>query len=203
MNRQRAILVAILILLGGSLFYSYIRMPRQRTVEKLTNLPGMSSTSIAPGKIDHQNPAIVRLDLLDHPAASGVRVRRNIFSPVFSDESQKPRIPLPPPPPPPQKVQPVKAVDTQPQVPASAEPTPLQRDMAKFTFLGFMRKEDRKTIFLSSDKEIFLVKKGDKIAGRYEVTSLTDDSLTISSISDGGEIIIPLQENRQLNAPRK
>ena len=87
--------------------------------------------------------------------------------------------------------------------PAVAEPTPLQREMAKFTFLGFLKKENRKTIFLSNGKEIFLVKKGDKIAGKYDVTSLTDETLTISSIKDGGEILIPLVENRPLNVSRK
>jgi hypothetical protein len=90
-----------------------------------------------------------------------------------------------------------------PPTPVVAEPTPLQRDMAKFTFLGFMKKDNRKTIFLSNDKDIFVVKKGDKIAGKYEVTSLTEEALTISSMQDGGEVIIPLIENKPLNAPKR
>ncbi|NJD91601.1 MAG: hypothetical protein FIA91_08820 [Geobacter sp.] len=75
--------------------------------------------------------------------------------------------------------------------------------MATFTFLGFLKKESRKTIFLSNGKEIFLVKKGDRIAGKYDVTSLTDEALTISSLQDGGEILIPLVENKPLSAPKK
>ena len=35
--------------------------------------------------------------------------------------------------------------------------------MARYTFLGFLQKDNRKTVFLSRDKEIVLVKKGDKI----------------------------------------
>jgi hypothetical protein len=174
-------------------------MPRQKKVDKLTYLQGMRANSAKPVKGD--DPARVRLELLDPGVSGSVGARRNIFNPIFADEIKISKIPLPPPPPPP------KIVPLPPQptaiVPIVAEPTPLQRDMAKFTFLGFLKKENKKTIFLSSDKEIFLVKKGDKIAGKYDVTSLTDDALTISSIADGGEIIIPLQENKPLNATKK
>ena len=58
-------------------------------------------------------------------------------------------------------------------------------------------------IFLSKDKEIFVVKKGDKIGGKYEAANITDEALTISILPDGGEIIIPLVENRPLNAARR
>jgi len=74
--------------------------------------------------------------------------------------------------------------------------------MATFTFLGFLKKDNKKTIFLSNGKEIFVVKKGDKISGKYDVTSVTEEALTITSIQSGGEIVIPLVENRPLAAPR-
>jgi len=73
-------------------------------------------------------------------------------------------------------------------------------EMAKFTFLGFLKKDNKKTIFLHKDNEIILVKKGDKIANKYEVTNITDDVLTINSISGGGQIVIPLVENMPLVA---
>jgi len=73
-------------------------------------------------------------------------------------------------------------------------------EMAKFTFLGFLKKDNKKTIFLHKDNEIILVKKGDKIANKYEVTNITDDALTINSISGGSQIIIPLVENMPLVA---
>lgn len=207
MNRQRALLTAFLILFGCSLFYGYVRMPRQRTVDRLTYQPGMHSNNLKPVKGKDTDPLRVKLELLEPGAAVVVGAKRNIFSPIFTDETQKTKIhlPLPPPPPPPPQIAPlpVPPAEKQTQLPVVAEPTPLQREMAKFTFLGFMKKENVKTIFLSSDKEIFLVKKGDKLAGRYNVTSLTDESLTIASIADGSEIVIPLQENRPLSAPNK
>jgi len=74
-------------------------------------------------------------------------------------------------------------------------------EMAKFQFLGFLKKDNKKTIFLHKDNEIILVKKGDKIANKYEVTSITDDALIINSTLGGGQIVIPLVENKPL-APR-
>ena len=111
--------------------------------------------------------------------------------------------PTPPPPPPPQKSSPQPPVVPPKAPPATAQPpelTPVQRDMAAFTFLGFLKKGDRKTIFLSSNKEIFLARKGDRLAGKYDVTNITDEALLITS-QDGGEIIIPLVENKPLFAP--
>jgi hypothetical protein len=70
--------------------------------------------------------------------------------------------------------------------------------MAQFTFLGFLKKDNKKTIFLTSNSEIFLVGKGDTVAGRYIATNITDEALTIRSMDSSGEIIIPLVENSPL-----
>jgi len=162
MNRQRAILAALLILFAGSIIYSFVRMPKQERVAKLTYQPGMSAKPVTQPQSSGSDVARVRLD----PPVQAV---------------------APPP------------VASAPQV---VEPTPMQREMATFTFLGFLKKDNRKTIFLSNDKEIFVVKKGDKISGKYDVTALTEEAITITSLESGGEIVIPLVENRPLAAPR-
>jgi hypothetical protein len=126
--------------------------------------------------------------------------RRNIFKPIFVDELKllkqkavavKPPQ-LPPPPPPPQKAVPVEPVVA----------TPVSAPLARFTFLGFLKKDAQRTIFLAKDKDILLVKKGDKIAGRYEASSITDQALTLLVSDTGDEIVIPLIENRPLGASR-
>lgn len=203
MNRQRLFLTIMLGLLACSLVYSYLRMPRQKTVDKLKYQPGMTAPAprIAPAKVDDN--VKLRLDLLESKKGRSFVGGKNIFYGVYVEPPRK-LIPLPPPPPSPTKKPPlpVTPVESKP-LPAVVEPTPLQKEMATFTFLGFLKKENRKTIFLSNGKEIFLVKKGDKIAGKYDVTSLTEEVLTITSANDGGEILIPLIENKPLSAPRK
>lgn len=202
MNRQRLVLAVLLGLLACSIVISYLRMPRQKRVEKLTYVSGMRVPVVKPVLNDDSR---VHLEFLERNGSRTVSFRRNLFRNMFSQDTKRPIIPLPPPPPPPSKIvekdEPPEVVASPP--PVIVEPTPLQRDMARFTFLGFMKKDNRKTIFLSNEKEIFVVKKGDRIAGKYDVTSLTEEALTISSIQDGGEIIIPLVENRPLSAPKR
>lgn len=205
MNRQRALLAALIAVFACSLVYSFLRMPRQKRVEKLTYQPGMTAQPVKSVQNRDSDGVRVRLDLLERTQSGMPSGGRNIFQPIFATEIKKSSVPLPPPPPPPlpEMRLPPPSIQVQAPPPQIIEPTPLQRDLATFTFLGFLKKENRKTIFLSNGKEIFVVKKGDKISGKYDVTSLTDEALTISSLLDGGEIVIPLVENKPLAAPRK
>ena len=203
MNRQRALLAALIAAFACSLVYSFLRMPRQKSVEKLTYQPGMTAQPVKSVQNRDSEGVRVRLDLLERTKGGLPTGGRNIFKPIFEIGVKKPSVPLPPPPPPPE-IKPVPPpVPVPPPPPQVIEQTPEQRDLATFTFLGFLKKENRRTIFLTNGKEIFVVKKGDKISGKYNVTSLTDEALTISSLLDGREIVIPLVENKPLAAPRR
>ncbi len=198
MNRKKLILAILVLSFVAAATYSYIRMPRQKTVAELKFMPGMKATPRVATTPQANDDVRLRLELLEQQTARFAGYKRNLFKPIFYEEQKS--LPAPPPPPPP-KAQPVKPVATAPPPPPAAEPqTPLQRDMASFTFLGFLKKGEHKTIFLSSNKEIFLARKGDRLAGKYEVTNITDEALVITSL-DGGEIVIPLVENKPLSAP--
>jgi len=200
MNRKKALLAILLLLFVVAAVSSYFRMPRQKTVSSLTYTPGKPAV---PRKSAPNLQAVasgdnrLRLDLLDQEPARFAGYKRNLFRPVFHEEQKI--IPLPPPPPPAKPIVPVAKPLPQPP-PQLTEPTPVQRDMANFTFLGFLKKGNSKTIFLSSNKEIFLAHKGDRLMGKYEVTSITDEAMVITSLT-GGEMVIPLVENKPLSAP--
>ncbi len=189
MNRKRLILAVLLVVLALAAGYSILVSPHQQKAEKGIVTPG----SRTPGA--KRNPAAgeerrVRLDLLQNTKVGFTGFKKNIFAPIFRDQSKlppvKPVIAAPPPPPPPPVV-------TLPTV------SPLERDLAQFIFLGLLEKERKKTIFLSKNKEIFLVKKGDRIAGKYEAAAITDDALTIRVLGgDTLEIIVPLIDNQAL-----
>lgn len=211
MNRKKLTLAILLILLFFAILYSVLSQPKVKRAGSLKFQGKGAAGSVSNSKafINASSAQIddtkLHLSILDRELSPFSGVRRNIFSPIFHEDakpeskSSSGRINLPVPPPPPM-------IPSFPPVPPASqipETTPLQRDMARFTFLGFLKKDDKKTIFLSSDKEIFLVKKGDTIAGKYEVANLTEDALTIHPLGDGGEIIIPLVENRALAAPKR
>ena len=201
MNRKKVILAILLGLCAVSIVVSYFRMPKQKTVDALKFRPGSPAEPRSNTQPKASDEVKLRLDLLDQQSPAFKGYRRNIFKPVFHEEIRA--LPLPPPPPPPQKPPPQPPVVPPKAPPATAtapELTPVQRDMAAFTFLGFLKKGESKTIFLSSNKEIFLARKGDRLAGKYDVTNITEEALLITT-QDGGEIIIPLIENKPLAAP--
>lgn len=190
MNRQKLLLLALVGLLAAAVVYAYFRTPQQRTVGKLKYSPGAPADA-RKDETPKPNGRKLHLELLDNRLPRSTGSKRNIFW-LAGAETRK-KLPLPPPPPfrpappPPLPPPPIKTLTP-----------PVRSEMAQFTFLGFLKKDGRKTIFLAKDNEIFLVRKGDKILNTYEVTKITDDMLTINSIS-GGQIVIPLVENKPLS----
>ena len=198
MNRQRLILFILVIFFGVAALWSYSAMPRHKTVSSLTSKPVQQAK---PSVTANDKPARVvddgtrlKIGLLDKESSGFKGYRRNIFKPVFVDELKivKQQAVAIKPPPPKVVVPPVEQVIIQP------ETAPL----ARFTFLGFLKKGSVKTIFLAKDKDILLVKKGDKVAGRYEATDISDQALTLTVTDTGDEIVIPLLENRPLATAR-
>ena len=214
MNRQRQILALLLVLFVIALGWSYRSVPRQKTVAELpTATPQKSISSavkrpVAAAPEQPKQPLTapadvrkLRLDLLTQPAERFSGYRRNLFQPIFFDELlQAKKILAKPVAPPP--VKPVPPPPPAPTPPPAAENTE-QRELARFTFLGFLKKDNKKTIFLSQDKNILLVRTGDKFGGRYEAASITEQALSIRVTDTGEEIVIPLLENKPLGKAPK
>jgi hypothetical protein len=211
MNRQKLILFVLLIVLVLAVVWSYMSIPRQKTVRTLKYAPGQKQAAVITAAAPAVNAApqtsapaaagderTLRLDLLEREQSGFKGYRRNIFKPIFTDEirlMKQKALAFKPPPIPPVAVLPPKV-----EPPPVAPPETLKSTLARFVFLGFLKKDNRKTIFLSKDKDIILVRKGDKFAGRYEAKSVTDQALTIVATDSGEEIIIPLLENQPLVA---
>jgi hypothetical protein len=215
MNRKKLALFILLIVLALALVWSFMSVPRQKTVTTLKYAPGQTqptlktavATPAANAVKQISSPAAtgdertLRLDLLEREQSGFKGYRRNIFKPIFSDEiklMKQKAVAIKPPPIPPVAVLPPKV-----EPPPVAQPETLQKTLARFVFLGYLKKDNRKTIFLSKDNDIILVRKGDRFAGRYEAKSVTDQALTIVATDSGEEIIIPLIENQPLIAAGK
>ena len=206
MNRQKLLLFVLLLVFAGSLFTSYLRAPKQQRVAELAHKPGSAaavarrSGAAAPGGAADRDRVFLELLGQEPPRSKGFR--RNVFSPIFSEEVKPPPFrPLPPPPkpvpPPPKPQQSAAQVPPQPTAEQIAD-----SELAKFTFLGFLEKNGEKTVFLSGNNEIFLAKKGSALGSKFQVTGLSDDAISIKSVEGGREIVIPLVENRALS-PRR
>lgn len=208
MNRKKLILCLLLLGLAGSIAYSVLRAPKQQRVATLKYRSGGAAPAARkgaaplPGETDD---AKVHLELLDREAPRFSGYRRNIFSPIFKEEVKLP--PFKPLPPPPRPVLPLPPPPAPPAPAPAPPPAPTAEDiaageLAKFTFLGFLKKNGERTVFLSSNNEIFLAKKGSNLGTKFQVTDLTEDAITIKSVAGGRELVIPLLENRALSTRR-
>lgn len=187
MNRQKVLLTILAGMLVLALAYAFRATPRQT---KISAAVARTPAAAVPAKGAHGSATAdelrVRLELLTRQDGTSPDFKRNIFH--FRQPEPKP-LPISPPTPPP-------AMDTAPTL-ATEE---VQRELARFTFLGFLLKEGVRTIFLSANEEIFVVKKGDRFGNnrRFLVAELTPEKLTIRQDDDPRPIIVPLVEQAPL-----
>ena len=203
MNRQRLILFILVIVFGIAALWSYNAMPRPKTVSTLTFKSGQQAKSAIAGGDKRTRIAddgtILKIALLNKVPGRFSGYRRNIFKPVFVDEMKvlkQKAVAIKPPP-----ITVAVAVPPPSPLPPPVQPAITQSEtapLARFTFLGFLKKGSVKTIFLANEKDILLVKKGDKIAGRYEATDISNLALTLTVLDTDEEIVIPLVENQPL-----
>ncbi|MDD2365240.1 MAG: type II secretion system protein PulP [Desulfuromonadaceae bacterium] len=200
MNRKRLILFVLLVVLAGTVLWSYISIPRYKTVNDLPSVTTKKSvkkskTEVVSSPEETDDGTRLKIDMLTKKPVEFKGYRRNIFKSLFAEEQKQPE---------------KKTVQAKPAV-VKREPSaavlpivvqPEAAPLARFTFLGFLKKGSVKTVFLAKDKDILLVKKGDKVALRYEATEISDKSLTLTVTDTGDEIIIPLVENKPLLTPR-
>jgi len=204
MNRQRLVLLIAILLLIASSIWGIFSYPRQKTVAKLTYTVGSRATAdrsrpnSAQTRAREPDGRTLRLDLLENPPPFA-EYRRNIFSPLFVDrETMLAR-------------QAAAAAATEaarmartthklPPAKPVPVPTGIQNELASFKFHGFLKKDGRKTVFLAKGSEITPLKQGSTFAGRFLVTSITDQVLILKVVGTDDEVIIPLIENDPLRA---
>jgi hypothetical protein len=192
MSRQKQLLAVLAVVFVLALVYAFWASPRTQEVASTVEAPP-PRRPVAEGPADAPTGENrVRLDLLTRDREKFAGYQRDIFN--------YPRVA--PPPPPPQVLKP--PVTPPPPPIESTEPAPVspevERELARFTFLGFLEKEKVKTVFLSSEGEIFLVKKGETFGeeNEFHVTNLTPEMLVIRRREDPRAITIPLVEQAPL-----
>lgn len=189
----------------ASLIYGYVQMPNQDRVK--ANNDNIPKTKFKDRKTDKSVTGEVgtfpklRRDLLEVKPQPYSGVRRNLFaSSYFVEPNENISITLPevlPDPPAPEVVIPVAPP---PPPPPTAQEIARQ-ELSKYKFVGFFKKGDKQTIFLSSAGDILLLRKGDYISRdhKYLVTNITDTTLMLHK--DGaGDFSIKLNEQESLSA---
>jgi hypothetical protein len=191
MNRQKLILFILLVVLVLSVLYAWMATPQQQTVA-----PGASTASsrgeqpVRSGDRSAVDLQKVNLDLLEVDKKKYTGYRRDIFN--FYTPKPKPT-------PPPVVKTPPKPVEPPPKPEPVVTPQ-IRKQLARFTFLGFLIKDEARTVFLSNRDELFLVRKEDSFGeeSQFEVIDITEKKLTIRQAGASGQIEIVLVEEEPL-----
>lgn len=181
-SREVRILLALLFVLTGLIVYRVATREAPKRVKELTYKPGAGGQY--PQGYKGSGAGGEKTLPLNPPTKEGTKggvekgpyrgVIRNPFQPLYPPEPSfpvvlsKPSTPAPPFP-----------------VMTSKGSSPAQMESGKVKFLGFLQKEGERKVFLSKEKEVFIVKKGDSI-GNLQVGEITDNSVTLLS-KDGTE----------------
>lgn len=188
----------------ASLIYGYLQMPQQKRVTT-EDVKGNQRPQVK-AQSEQETAAVgsdgyprLRSDLLERQPQPYPGVRRDLFSAVSAVSHIEEVIEVLPEEPP-EEIIPVVAVAPPPPPPPSPQEI-AQQELARYKFLGFFKKGEKQTIFLSTAGEVILVRKGDYLGRdrKYYVINITDTTLELRK--DGaGDFLIKLTDQETLSA---
>lgn len=176
----------------ASLIYGYLQMPQQ---ERIT--PGEQRPQPKKQQATRDNQGFPRLrsDLLDRKSQPYPGVHRNLFGTsqrveeieVYNEE------------PPPVIIPPVVVTPPPPPLPSPQEIA--RQELSRYKFVGFFKKGEKKIIFLATDGEVLLVRKGEYIGRdrKYYVVNITDTAMELRK-EGAGDFSIKLTDQESLSA---
>jgi hypothetical protein len=190
----------------ASLIYAYLQMPRQERVstgdDKITQRPQTKKqqqgqkSAVLGGEGGYPR---LRSDLLERKSQPYPGVRRDLFSAAFvlSQREGETEVFLEAPP---EVITPPVVVAPPPPPPPSAQEIARQ-ELGRYKFVGFFKKGEKRTIFLSTNGEVFLVRKGEYLGRdrKYYVMNITDTTLELRKV-DAGDFSIKLTDQESLSA---
>jgi hypothetical protein len=190
----------------AALIYGYLQMPRQERVttrdDKATQRPQVKKEPHGQKTAVKGSEGYPRLrsDLLERKSQPYPGVRRDLFSAVSAVSQNEAEIEVLPEEPPEVIPPPIVVVAAPPPPPPSPQEI-AQQELARYKFVGFFKKGEKKTIFLSTAGEILLVRKGDYLGRdrKYYVVNITDTTLELHK-DDAGDFSIKLTDQESLSA---
>jgi hypothetical protein len=164
MNRNKKILLGLIATLALALAYRLTNPFEQGTTDRLTFA---RATKVTSPKTADEAPAQmqIRLDLLRSPPQESVTVHRDLFRPPAVPKAAKLEGP--------------KASAPEP-APQSAREK-IQEEFMRFKRFGSYQHGKQIYLFLERGKQVLIVTRGDRIDGKYEITDVTEKSVTIAS----------------------
>ena len=178
MDRKKIILVVLVAIFCISLIYRIMHPFMQESVAELTYVgkrvvvKSIKRTSDHPGEKASNAGTKVLLDLFLSPPKHKGKVIRNVFEATMAKKSMQPKGTA-------KKNEQQNAALTVPK-----EENPIasaKQDISRFNVFGMFESKDEKVVFLERGKEVLVVRKGDRIDGKYTVEDITDQTVTLKA----------------------
>ena len=188
-DRKKIILIIALCVFTVSLIYRITHPYKQERVAKLTytgqhfQIPEKNRGQQGEGSSPEEH--LVKLDLFLNPPGHS----RNVSSNIFSDQKTIPEVTKHIDTEKPEKDLPEKITQTAPDKRKQVE-----NDLSKFKSFGYLESNGERILFLERGKQIMVIRKGDRIDGKYVVKDITQKELTLTALSINEDIHIDLSE---------
>jgi hypothetical protein len=188
-DRKKIILIIALCVFAVSLIYRITNPYKQERVAKLTytgqhfQIPGENQTQ--QGKASSPEEHLVNLDLFLNPPGHS----RNVSSNIFSDQKTIPAVN--------EHIDVEKPDGALPEEITQTAPDKrkqVEDDLSQFKSFGYLETDGERTLFLERGKQIMVIRKGDRIDGKYIVKDITQKELTLTALSINEDIHIDLSE---------
>ena len=187
-DRKKIILIIALCIFAASLIYRITHPYRQERVAELTytgqRLQIPEKDQAQQVKVSSHKEDLVRLDLFLNPPVRSRKVSKNIFSdqkmiPKVSEDTAM--------------TEPIEEIaeDNTPVV--TDKRAQVENDLSQFKSFGYMEDNDgERILFLEKGKQILVIRKGDRIYGKYIVKEITQKELTLTALNINEDIHIDL-----------
>lgn len=202
---SKRLLVFLIPAFIASLIYGYLKMPRQERITGGTDKVSQGSAAAKRGpsplksaKASDSHP-LLRTDLLERKSQPYPGVRHDLFFSTLTAAQEEEVTDIPPEEPPAEVV--IQPVVIPPPPPPPSPQEVARKELSQYKFVGFYKKGEKQTIFLSSSGEIFLVRKGDYLGRdrKYYVLNITDTILELRK-EGAGDFSIKLSDQESLSA---
>jgi Tfp pilus assembly protein PilP len=191
MDRKKIILIVLVAIFIISLAYRIMHPFKQERVAELTYSPKrvyVKSIKKSEDLTDAKASAtgtIVLLDLFKNPPRHKAKVIKNVFQETRAEKTVKPTDVA-------QKREQKKAV---PVVPKKETPIELaKKDLSSLKAFGMYESGGEKVVFLERGKEVLVVRKGDRINGKYVIEQISSQRITLKSKQFNESVYIDVGE---------
>ncbi|WP_124327304.1 hypothetical protein [Desulfonema ishimotonii] len=196
-KRKKIILATLATVFALALIYRVLHPFRQERVEQLTYTKetGKPAAHADIGKKGTDDTEFrVRGDLLAAPPLHSAKVLApDFFRPIPGVKLEK-TPPLPPPSPSRDLPDADEEAAKPPPEPAENPYAVVDRELGKFQVIGLYAQGDELSVFLQREKQVLIVRKGDRLDGKYQVEKITAESITLRADHINDTVHIDLEQ---------